>query len=294
MTTVMTTVKQLQGYACQLDGMSDSAALDTELLLCYCLDKPRSYLRAWPEADVDGSQLMQFQSLFNRRLKGEPVAHLIGERGFWSLDLKVNASTLIPRPETELLVELALDFLGSNSRANVLDLGTGTGAIALAIAKEKPQWQLLACDTHQAAVELAQRNQQDLALNNVRIIRSDWFEQIDAQLFDLIVSNPPYIDADDPHLEQGDVRFEPRSALVAADNGLADIALIIRQARRFLVEGGWLLIEHGYDQAQPVGQLFSNQGFNHVFCQQDLAGCDRVSGGQFFSDNSRDCSSRVE
>jgi release factor glutamine methyltransferase len=264
----------------RLQAVSDSAALDAELLLCHCLQKPRSYLRGWPERELPAAVERNFVKLLERREQGEPVAYLLGERGFWTLDLAVSPATLIPRPETELLVEKALALLADNDRAKVLDLGTGTGAIALALASEQPQWQLLACDVEPAAVALAQLNSQQLGLTRVAIIQSSWFDAIEAHDFDLIVSNPPYIDPADPHLSQGDVRFEPRSALVAGNHGMADIECIVSAAGQYLKPAGWLLLEHGYDQGEACRQRLQQAGFSQVFTEQDLAGMDRISGGQ--------------
>jgi release factor glutamine methyltransferase len=276
----MTTVAEALQWRQRLQAVSDSAALDTELLLCHCLQKPRSYLRGWPEAELPARAERDFIQLLERREQGEPVAYLLGERGFWTLDLAVSPATLIPRPETELLVEKALALLAGNDRAKVLDLGTGTGAIALALASEQPQWQLLACDVEPAAVALAQRNSQQLGLSRVEIIQSNWFDAIKQSDFDLIVSNPPYIDPADPHLSQGDVRFEPRSALVAGNHGMADIECIISTAGQYLKSAGWLLLEHGYDQGEACRQCLQQAGFSQVFTEQDLAGKDRISGGQ--------------
>lgn len=277
----MNTVEALLKQSCVLSEVSDSAYLDVELLLGFCLQKPRSYLRAWPEALVSDAVVKRFLQLLSRRQRGEPVAYLIGEQGFWSLDLQVNETTLIPRPETELMVEVALRLLHEHSHARVLDLGTGTGAIALALASEKPGWQLTACDKEAGAVSLALQNRQALGLTNVNVVQSDWYEQIGGPPFDLIVSNPPYIDADDPHLQGVGVCYEPRSALVADNQGLADIAHIIEHADGYLKSGAWLMLEHGYDQAGAVQQLLLKRGFKQLFCEQDLSGIDRVSGGRW-------------
>ncbi|HEY3700449.1 MAG TPA: peptide chain release factor N(5)-glutamine methyltransferase, partial [Spongiibacteraceae bacterium] len=190
---------------------TDTATLDCELLLCHCLGKERAYLYTWPEQIIEAPIEKIFHELLNRRIKGEPIAYLLGQREFWSLSLRVNNSTLIPRPDTERLVEVALQLL-IQDRASVLDLGTGTGAIALALAKENPYWQLCGVEIDEAAVQLAQQNARDLALENIQFMQSNWFENIAPQYFDMIVSNPPYVAADDPHLTQGDVRFEPRRA----------------------------------------------------------------------------------
>ena len=221
---------------------SESAALDCELLLCHCLGKERAYLYTWPEREVVSELEMRFKTLLERRRQGEPIAYLIGTREFWSMPLRVNSSTLIPRPDTERLVEVALD-LSLRQSAHVLDLGTGTGAIALALASEKSQWCITGVDIAEDAVSLAQQNARDLKIDNAKFIQSNWFENIALQQFDLIVSNPPYIDENDPHLAQGDVRFEPRRALVAAQNGFAAIGDIADAARKYLQRGGWLLFE---------------------------------------------------
>lgn len=276
----MATIAQLLTAQHRLVKHSDSAALDTALLLSHCLQRSTTYLRTWPETEVDREVQQAFEALMARREQGEPIAYLIGERGFWTLDLEVSPATLIPRPETELLVEQVLLKLADCRQAAVLDLGTGTGAIALALASEQPHWQLTACDVQPDAVQLAERNRQALALSNVSVLNSDWFASIGDARFDCIVSNPPYIDADDGHLSQGDVRFEPRSALVAKNCGLADIEKIISGSDNYLLAGGWLLLEHGYNQAEAVRQLLRQAGFQCVFTERDLADLERVSGGQ--------------
>lgn len=257
---------------------SETAMLDCELLLCHCLGKERIYLYTWPERDVDSECIEKFHALLARRQQGEPIAYLTGSREFWSLSLSVNNSTLIPRPDTERLVEVALD-LALPKNARVLDLGTGTGAIALALASENPSWRLLGVDVATAAVALAQRNAHDLNIKNVEFFASNWFENIPAQQFDLIVSNPPYIDENDLHLGQGDVRFEPRQALVAAQNGLAAITEIASAAKAYLQRSGWLLFEHGYTQAPSVRTLLSQFGYSDISTWNDWGGNERVTGG---------------
>lgn len=256
---------------------SDSPRLDAELLLGFCLGRNRSFLYAWPEKIVEAEIAQRFETLVQRRTRGEPIAHLIGTREFWSLSLEVNASTLIPRPETEKLVEIALQLDCDDAR--VLDLGTGTGAIALALAKERHSWQLLGVDIHPDAVQLTQRNAAKNGIANARFQQSDWFETI-ADRFDLIVSNPPYIAADDPHLRQGDVRFEPTRALVAERGGIADIAAIAQAAPHYLSPGGWLLVEHGWQQGPAARAEFSRSGFGEITTWCDDAGRDRVTGGR--------------
>lgn len=277
------TVAQCLQFAHELESISDSARLDIELLLCHILQKSRTYLFTWPDKTLSPAQYEQFEQFFNRRKSGEPIAHILGQREFWSLSLSVNNSTLIPRPDTELLVELVLELFAEDSsqqKCSCLDLGTGTGAIVLAIASEKPQWQLVGVDKSADAVALAEQNRAQLNFGHVQIKQSDWFTAIAKQQFDVIVSNPPYIDPQDPHLEQGDVRFEPRSALIADNKGLADIELIIQQSWNYLCDQAWLLLEHGYDQAQAVRELFAARGFVHVETRVDLGGNERVTLGR--------------
>jgi release factor glutamine methyltransferase len=255
----------------------DSPRLDVEILLCHVLDKDRAFLRGWPEYQLSGQQLAEFERLLARRLQGEPIAYVTGHREFWSLDLSLTADTLIPRPETETLVAEALARC-PDATMRVLDLGTGSGAIALALASERRQWQIDALDVSPACIEVAQRNAISHGLHNVHFTVADWFDRVSG-CYQLIVSNPPYIDADDPHLQQGDVRFEPSSALVAGDNGLAAIREITQRAPSHLSPGAFLMIEHGYQQRQACAQLFVDAGFVAVDCVQDLAGCDRLTIG---------------
>lgn len=259
---------------------SPSARLDAELLLAHVLGKPRSYLRTWPEREPDAAQCAAFAALLERRRAGEPVAYLLGRQGFWSLELEVAPHTLIPRPDTELLVETAL-ALGPGGPARVLDLGTGTGAIALALACERPAWQVLGVDRVAEAVALAERNGARLGLANARFVESRWFSALAGERFRMIVGNPPYIAADDRHLGEGDVRFEPASALVAGADGLDDIRLIVLEAPEHLEAGGWLLLEHGYDQAEAVRALFAARGFTDVESRRDLGGHQRITLGRW-------------
>lgn len=256
-----------------------AAAIDVDCLLCHVLNCQRSYLFTWGDRLLSASQNDDLKSLLQQRLNGHPIAYLTGQREFWSLTLATDSSTLIPRADTETLVEQALSIAFHQAQVRCLDLGTGTGAIALALASEKPQWLVSAVDQSHAAVTLARQN----AANNrlaVTIFQSNWFSQVDGQ-FDLIVSNPPYIDASDPHLQQGDVQFEPRSALVAERQGYADIEEIIDHAPRFLSSSGWLMFEHGYQQAQGVAQRLQQRGFQQVRSVSDLAGQPRVTMGQW-------------
>ena len=260
---------------------SDSARVDCEVLLGFVLKQNKTWLKTWPEFQLSDDQFALFRRIIERRATGEPVAYITGQREFWTLDLATNPSTLIPRPETELLVELALEFLNSVGEAKVLDLGTGTGAIALAIASERVDDTVLGADFNQDAVALAIENAQRNSILNAQFICSDWFQQIPPQQFDLIVSNPPYVAAGDPHLDTGDLVFEPDSALIAKDNGFADIQLIIQQAKSYLKPGGGLMFEHGFEQADQVTKLFENSGYVKLETVKDLAGLDRVTKGTF-------------
>jgi len=259
-----------------LASSSESAKLDAQVLLLHILQKPRSYLFTWPEHALSDEQQSQFNVFIQRRLKGEPVAHITGLREFWSLSLEVNSTTLIPRPDTETLVEQALE-IALPATAKVLDLGTGTGAIALALGSEMPSWQITAVDRVSDAVALATRNQQRLAINNVHVKQSNWFSELHGEKFNLIVTNPPYIESSDIHLNQGDVRFEPLSALVADDCGMSDIKQIITQSRDYLSSNGYLLIEHGFEQGEAVRHFFEKMAFVNIKTVKDLGNNDRVT-----------------
>ncbi|QHD03178.1 protein-(glutamine-N5) methyltransferase, release factor-specific [Pseudomonas sp. S04] len=258
---------------------SPTARLDAELLLAAALGKSRSFLHTWPERIVPSDAALTFAHYLQRRRGGEPVAYILGQQGFWKLDLEVAPHTLIPRPDTELLVEAALELLPATP-AKVLDLGTGSGAIALALASERPAWQVTAVDRVLEAVALAERNRQRLHLHNVTVLSSHWFDALKDHRYSLIISNPPYIAAADPHLIAGDVRFEPASALVAGTDGLDDLRVIIAQAPQHLDAGGWLMLEHGYDQAAAVRDLLLAQDFVEVHSRVDLGGHQRISLGR--------------
>ncbi|MDE1337891.1 peptide chain release factor N(5)-glutamine methyltransferase [Vibrio aestuarianus] len=260
---------------------SDSPSVDAAVLMCHVLDKPRSYLLTWPEKLLTAEQQQHFEQLLSRRFAGEPIAYIVGEREFWSLPLKVAPSTLIPRPDTERLVEVAL-AKSNQIYGDILDLGTGTGAIALALASELPGRRVVGVDLRPEAQALATENAQRLAITNVTFLQGSWFEPIEpGTKFALIVSNPPYIEENDPHLTQGDVRFEPLSALVAKDNGLADIKYITEYARGYLQPQAWLVFEHGYDQGQAVREILVSLGYYNVVTEKDYAGNDRVTLGQY-------------
>lgn len=259
---------------------SPSARVDAELLLAHALGKSRSYLHTWSDREVEADAAARFAASLERRRAGEPVAYILGQQGFWSLDLKVAPHTLIPRPDTELLVETALALLPGGP-ARVLDLGTGSGAIALALASERPAWQVTGVDRIDEAVALAEDNRSRLGLHNASFAASHWFDGLGGERYGLIVSNPPYIARDDHHLGEGDVRFEPSSALVSGVDGLDDICTIIAQAPEHLAAPGWLLLEHGFDQAEAVRELLSARGFAEVHSRRDLANHERISLGRW-------------
>ena len=276
----MASISNLLSLSAQLESISDTPQLDCELLLCHVIDKDRTWLRTWPDNQVSPTHQTLFKSLLDQRIKGTPIAYITGSRGFWSMDLNVSSDTLIPRPETELLVEIALK-LGLPSQACGLDLGTGSGAIALALASERSDMQWFAVDAQLGAVELAQDNCNQQQLSNVSIFQSNWFDAIKQQdnKFDLIVSNPPYIAKDDPHLSQGDVRFEPKTALVSGVDGLDDIKVIVSQSSMYLNTNGWLVLEHGYNQGKAVRDLMLLAGFTKVTTKQDYNNLDRITLG---------------
>ena len=275
----MKTIAQLLQRAVKQLTDSESPKLDAEVILCFLLEKDRSYLFTWDDKVMEDDIIRRFTALIMRRQAGEPVAHILGYREFWSLELEVSADTLIPRPDTEVLVEQALACMPSHA-CQVLDLGTGTGAIALALASESPQATVTAIEYQQGAAALARRNVKRCGFD-VAVLQGSWFEPLKAsQRFDVIVSNPPYIDAHDPHLAMGDVRFEPLTALVAADNGLADLKHIISQGYQFLTMDGWLLVEHGFEQGAAVRALFTASNYHQVVTHKDYGNNDRITVGQ--------------
>jgi len=267
---------------------SSGARIEAQSLLQHVLKVSRAHLLAHPERLLNECEQAHFDELLQRRISGEPLAYILGEREFFGLMFKVTPATLIPRPETELLVELALQRLpqitptpasGSGSLFRVLDMGTGSGAIALSIAHALPDIEVMAVDASIEALAVARENSQRLNINNAAFVQSDWYSALDAQRFDLIVSNPPYVAPDDPHLQQGDLRFEPASALASSGDGLDDIRHIVANAGVHLSAGGWLLLEHGYDQAAQVRDLMQQAGFSATFSACDLAGIERACGG---------------
>lgn len=278
----MNTIEQALAQARrQLNALPHaSAKLEADILLGTAIDQSRSYLYTWPERSLTPQQQSCYQALLERRCQGEPIAYITGHREFWGLDLMVSPAVLIPRPETERLVEIALQYIPEHELANIADLGTGSGALALALASERPRCQVAATDNSAAALQVATRNRQNLALANVQFYHGRWFEPLTPQRFDVVVANPPYVAAGDPHLQQGDLRFEPTEALSAGADGLDDIREIIRTAPVHLKAGGWLVLEHGYNQGDAVTELFKQNGFSHVLCYPDYAERERASVGQ--------------
>jgi len=278
--SIIPTISDLLAEAtAKLAPHSDSARLDTELLLAFVLDKPRSYLYAHADEKPDAERFDIFVGLVQRRCQGEPLAYITGRREFWSMELVVNRHTLIPRPETEVLVQQSLACLDPGPRS-VLDLGTGSGAIALALAGERPEDRVVATDISAEALAVARFNASRLGISNIEFLAGSWFEPVAARRFDLIASNPPYVADGDPHLELNGLPYEPVTALVAGEDGLDCIRDLARLAPAHLNQGGYLLLEHGYDQAERVANILAEQGFTDIQHHSDLAGIPRVSSGK--------------
>ncbi len=273
------TIKSCLHYLSQQLQDQSTPTLEAEILIAHALAVPRSYLYSHPEYVLKENERNLLHNLLNRRLMGEPIAYILGEKEFWSLPLMVNQHTLIPRPETELLVELTLAKLPKQASIKVADLGTGSGAIALALAQARPHWQIVATDQSLAALQVAQANAQRLHLSNVRFNQGDWCSALGADRFAAIVSNPPYIPRDDPHLDKGDLRFEPKTALAAGEDGLAAFRKIIPQAKHHLTSAGWLLLEHGFDQGSAVRDLMQQAGYQKIQTHEDLTHIGRVTIG---------------
>jgi release factor glutamine methyltransferase len=258
----------------------DEARRDAEVLLASVLGCARSHLYAHAEQTLTATQAAKFQTLIERRAAGEPVAYLLGTREFWSLELTVNADTLIPRPDTELLVERALHCIPKDAALRIADLGTGSGAIALAIARERPRCHVIATDISEAALVTARGNAARLGIDTIEFRSGDWCAALAGTRCAVIISNPPYIPAADPHLARGDVRFEPRAALTPGPEGLEAIRQIAAQAHAHLYSGGWLLLEHGYDQSDAVTGLLHDLGYREITASADLSGHQRVAEGR--------------
>ena len=255
------------------------ANLEANLLLQYVLHVNRAWVITHDRDVLNADQQAEFQLLLKRRLDGEPIAYIVGFREFYGLQLKVSPVTLIPRPDTETLVDAALEKIPLDKVSHILDLGTGTGAVALAIAKHRNNCEVTAVDQSSDALSVTLENAQSLKLNNLRLIESNWFSELQGEGFDLIVSNPPYIAQDDEHLKQGDLRFEPISALASGVDGLDDIRKIVQDAPDYLKTNGWLMLEHGFDQAESVATLLKARGFNQIAHAKDIAGRLRVTFG---------------
>lgn len=264
-----------------LRRVSDSPRLDAELLMGMVLRKPRSYLHAWPEQELGTQQAACYEELLRRRFSGEPIAYMTGFREFWSMPLRVTPAVLIPRPETELLVERALLRLPEDQETRVLDLGTGSGAVSLAIARERPQAQVIGVDISVAALDLARTNAQLQRIGNVEFRESNWFDAVRGEKFHVVVGNPPYVAEDDPHLGRGDVRFEPRLALDAGENGMNCFRAILDRAHNYIVRQGWLLLEHGADQHVALRRLMEAQHYHDITVHKDAAGRDRITECRF-------------
>jgi release factor glutamine methyltransferase len=254
--------------------------IDAQLLLQHVLATDAVFLLTYPEHLLTFQQAEEFSRLVKQRINGVPIAYLTGQRDFYDLTFKVTEAVLIPRPETELLVERALALIPINQSRRILDLGTGSGAIAITVAKHRHRSQVVAVDLSAEAVAVSQWNAKNLKVNNLQLITGNWFDELSEEKFDLIISNPPYVAEADPHLQQGDLRYEPKIALAAGNNGLSCIRHIVDTAPKYLVNGGWLLLEHGYDQAYACRQLLERMDFSNISCYPDLAGIMRVSGGQ--------------
>jgi len=263
----------------QLEDTSDSPRLDVEVLLAHSLQQNRTWLATWSDKELSQNAINAFNEYLKRRQQGEPIAHITGRREFWSLDLKVNKNTLIPRPETELMIEQILQLYPQDSAIHMLDLGTGSGAIALALASERPAWHITATDKSTDALQIARQNAQQLKIKNIEFLSGSWFEPLKGMQFDIIASNPPYIPEHDPHLSQGDVRFEPLSALTAGTDGLDDIRQICQQAPAHMKPQAMLIIEHGFDQKVNLQHIFMHSGYKTIRQIDDLAGNPRLTAG---------------
>lgn len=277
------TIKQALSQAQRLRVVSDSWRLDSEILLAHALHSNRETLFAWPAQELSRQQADAYENMMQRRERGEPIAYITGKQAFWDFELKVSPQVLIPRPETELLVETAIKFLEPNSSAalRLVDLGTGSGAIALALARHRKHWRITAVDISPQALALAAENAQLLQVENIEFCEASWCDGLDARAYDLVAANPPYVAVGDAHLQQGDLRFEPPIALIAKDSGLSHLQEIVKKCGKALKKEAWLLLEHGFDQKQAVANLLDDAGYSNISCAQDLAGVDRLTSAQW-------------
>jgi release factor glutamine methyltransferase len=275
-------IKTLLNHAAEaLHHVSESPLLDAEIILCTVLGKDRSYLRAWPDHALDAQVIETYQVMLNARQHGKPIAYITGNREFWSRDFQVSPAVLIPRPDTELLIELSLALIPATQPYRIIDLGTGSGIIAITLAAERPSALISACDISEAALQVAKANAAKHKVEHIQFYQSRWFDSIPQGKFDLIVSNPPYLSEDDEHLHQGDLRFEPLTALISGKQGLSDIYKIAKTARPRLKNNGYLLVEHGYNQQNDVQNIFSSLGYRNIQTHTDLSGQPRVTTGQY-------------
>lgn len=281
----MTIEKNLSDASKQLAITSDSPQLDAELLLSFILHQPRSYLHAHAEDELTAEQVTQFNDCIRRRANGEPIAYITGSRAFWKFELEVTPDVLIPRPETELLIELALELFPENRAIKLADLGTGSGAIALALAYERPEWQIYATDVSESALAIADNNAQQLGLKNVAFFSGNWCTALLTTDFDVIVSNPPYIAESEWKEYAEGLKYEPKLALTSGEAGLDAIQEIANAARHYLKPGGYLLVEHGFAQGAAVRSIFESFGFSAIKTMVDLSGKERVTVGSFFWNN---------
>lgn len=274
----MTLQEAIELATTKLASISDSAKLDAQLLVCHTCNTDQTKLITHPEKQLSGKELTSFQSILTRRSQGEPLAYIKGKKEFWSLNFIVNEHVLIPRPETELLVEIALELISGKQTPQILDLGTGSGAIAIAIAKQRNDCIVVATDISQEALEVAKMNATKHKVST-NFIHSDWYENLANQKFDIIVCNPPYVAEDDPQLHQLVTQYEPNEAVISKNNGLQDLVRVISSAQKYLSLHGHLIVEHGFQQARVVEKLFKQYGFNHVVPYKDLADLNRVTTG---------------
>lgn len=283
MPTIKTALVEAVGL---LQYVTDTPLLEAEILLSKILDKDRSHLRAWPEKELTPEQDSAYQTLLNHRRSGQPIAYLTGTREFWSREFIVTPDVLIPRPETELLIELSLDLIPADKPCNIIDLGTGAGIIAVTLATERPLARVSAADISSAALSVAKKNAMTHHAEHIQFYQSNWFDNVPKDRYNLIVSNPPYIAENDAHLYQGDLRFEPKSALIAQNQGLADIETIAETAYGRLENSGYLLVEHGFEQGTDVQRLFIATGYKQVATIKDLTGLPRVTMGRYVNESS--------